>query len=421
MQAKRSIIKANAPAYHRASKKRKSELLNDLVKATHMHRKHIACLVRNTGKARYTPQGIKLVGDPTVTYLHRRGRKKIYTEELIPYLEILWALSGFRSSVHLVYFIRHNQDLLFEKPPDFEELSKEMKKKILTLLKAAPKAKEKLLKISPATVDRLLRATRERCRLAHKYKPHPHASVIKKQIPVESYFDKPKKGPVGYVELDLVHHCGSNPKGGFCYTLTAVEINTAWTELRVLRNKAQVWTHKALVDVEQTVPFEIHSQHVDNGPEFINGHLFRWTQARGIRYTRSRDYHKNDAPYVESRHWTMVRSYVGYRRYDTEKEYRILEPLMRFISLKHNYFMPTMKVIKKERIGAKVRKKYEIDTPFNRVLKRQEVAEEKKKDLQEYKASLSYLKIVDLITQLQKKLDEAYRKKYSPILEDEVA
>jgi len=211
----------------------------------------------------------------------------------------------------------------------------------------------------------------------------------------------------------LVHHCGSDPRGGFCYTLSAVEINTAWTELRVLRNKAQTWTARALVDIERTVPFRIHSQHVDNGPEFINAHVYNYTQERGIRYTRSRDYQKNDAPYVESRHFTTVRSYVGYRRYNTEAEYRILDKLMPLISVKHNYFMPTMKLIKKTRIAGKIRKKYVIETPLNRVLSAPEaqVSTEKKQTLREYKASRSYLKIVDEINRLQKKLDSAYHAK----------
>jgi len=217
-----------------------------------------------------------------------------------------------------------------------------------------------------------------------------------------------------------VHHCGADPRGGFCYTLSAVEINTAWTELRVLRNKAQIWTHKDLVDIERTVPFRSHSQHVDNGPEFINAHIYNYTQARGIRYTRSRDYHKNDRPYVESRHWTTVRSFVGYRRYDTDQVYRILKKLMPLISVKHNCFMPTMKLIEKTRIGGKVRKKYAIEIPFNRVLSAPEaqVSAEKKETLREYKASLSYLKLIDEINRLQKKLDAAYYNKHNVLWKD---
>lgn len=140
---------------------------------------------------------------------------------------------------------------------------------------------------------------------------------------------------------------------------------------------------------------------------------------KALNLRRSRDYHKNDASYVESRHWTMVRSYIGYRRYDTETEYTILERLMPLISLRHNYFIPTMKLVKKERIGGKVRKKYEIDTPFNRILNARAVPAAKKKELREQKSSLSYLKIVDDITKLQKRLDVAYHKKYNSIPEDE--
>jgi len=416
MQAKRSIIKVNAQTYHKAAKKLKSKILNDLVVVTHFHRKYLTGLINKTGKVYYTPQGIKLVGDPTITYTQHRGRKKVYTEELVPYLETLWELSGFRSSIHLVDFIRQNKELLFNKPQDFEELSPEMQKKITKLFTISPEDQIKLLKISSATVDRLLKKTKEACRLAHKYRPHPHASVIKKKIPVESYFDKPKHGPIGYTEIDLVH---PNPRGGFCYTLSEVEINTAWTELRALKNKAQIWTHRALAEIDRVVPFRIHSRHVDNGSEFINAHLLAYTQARGIRLTRSRAYHKNDAPYVESRHWTMVRSYVGYRRYDTEREYAILDPLLRAISLRHNYFMPTMKLVHKKRVGGKVFKKYTVNTPYNRVLNAPVVSEDRKEMLREYKSSLSYFKIIDEIMHLQKKLDETYGKKYNGSFEDE--
>lgn len=300
--------------------------------------------------------------------------------------------------MHLVAFIRNNQPLLYEKPP--EDLSKGMQTKIFKLISADSQSKAKLFKISSATVDRLLKPVRydfersAKYRLKHKYKPHPHASIIKKNIPVESYFDKPKQGRLGYTELDLVHHGGAWTKGSFCYTLSEVEINTSWTELRALRNKARVWTLEALADIDASVPFKIHSRHVDNGSEFINAHVLTYTKQCGINYTRSRAYQKNDAPYVESRHWTTVRCYVGYRRYDTEEEYKILDRLMRLISVKHNYFIPTMKTIQKERVAGKVHKRYDINTPLQRVLNSLEVSQEKKEQLQEYKDSLSYLKPV---------------------------
>lgn len=418
MQTKRSIVKTNARQYRTASKKVESAMLDDLSTTTHFHCKYLTMLLNNTGKVYYTPQGDKLVGDPTITYTHKRGRKKVYTEALVPYLVTLWELSGFRSSIHLVYFIRHNKELLYEKPPDFTAFSKEFKKMILKLLSAPAEYKDKLLKISSASAERRLKPIKAKLKIAHKYKPHPHASVIKKMIPVEPYFKKPK-GKLSYTEVDLVHHCGAFAKGGFCYTLSEVEINTTWTELRALTNKAHTWTQKALTNIDKSMPFRIHTRHSDNGAEFINGHLLAYAREKGIKLTRSRDYHKNDAPYVESRHWTMVRSYLGYRRYDTEAEYTISERLMPLISLRHNYFIPTMKLVHKERIGGKVRKKYEIDTPFNRVLHVPAVTQGKKQELQEYKSTFFYLKIVDEIDKLQKQLDKVYHKKQNPMPEDE--
>lgn len=420
MKTKRSIVKTNASKYHRASKKQRTAILDDLVKVTHYDRKHIAGLIRNTGEVRYTPQGVKLVGDPTVSYMHLRGRKKKYTKEMVPWLKACWVLSTYRSSVHLKAFIDKNQDWILPGIAQqvIDGFPKQIRQDLQPLHSVPPAIQEKLRTISSATMDRLLKPVKDQERLKHNYKPHPHASVLKKQIPVETHFDKPR-GKLGYTELDTVHHCGMMTKGSYCCTLSEVEINTHWTELRALRNKAHQWVYKALVDIDKTVPFKIHSRHVDNGSEFINRPMLTYTQERGIRYTRSREYHKNDAPYVESRHWTLVRCYVGYRRYDADAEYQILVELMPLISLKNNYFMPTMRTIKKVRVGGKVHRKYEIDTPYNRVLKSTEITAESRQELSDRKGSLSYLAVLQKIIKLQLKLDRVYRKKYNPYPEDE--
>ena len=76
----------------------------------------------------------------------------------------------------------------------------------------------------------------------------------------------------------------------------------------------------------------------------------RFCRANGIEFTKSRPYKKNNAPYVESKNWTMVRQYTGWRRYDTEKEYQILKKLTRLITLRHNLFIPQMKIIESKRV-----------------------------------------------------------------------
>lgn len=404
MEDRRKIVKVNAPQYNKAKKKVKSQILRELSETLQKHPKYIASLLRNTGKTIYTPFGIKLIGDPTVTNIHKRGRKKVYGQELVPLLLRLWELVGYRSSIHLVAFLRLNKEMIFNEIPTFKHLPAEIKDKLLT--------------ISSATVERLLKPIKAKLRLKHKYRTNPFASVFKKNIPVEPYFEKPKS-QIGYMELDIVHHCGETTKGEFAYTLTATDITTDWTELRALKNKARIWTKEALEDVYNNVPFLVNTFHVDNDSAFINAHVFNFTEDKGIRYTRSREYKKNDAPYVESKNWTMVRSYTGYRRYDTEEELAILKRLDKLISLRHNYFIPTMKLKKKERVGGKVHKEYDINIPLNRVLNSPEVTAERKRGLIEYKASLSYIAIVKEIESQTKKLDAAYRKKYSITADDE--
>lgn len=390
-------IGENAPKYRKASRKEKTRMLNELEEILHMHRKHIAYLLRNAGRKVYTPKGVKVIADPECSWVSKRGRKKVYTEEIIPPLVKLWRLSGYRSSKHLVAFIRLNKDVIFNHP-EFSSLDEEIK--------------NKLLKISPATVDRLLKPIRDKEEITQRYRKNPHGSYLKKKIPVESYFDKPKD-MFGYVELDLVHHGGESAKGDFAYTLTFTEITTDWTELRALKNRAEVWTHKALKDILDNIPFKVRRFHSDNGTEFINYHLLRFVKERGIEFTRSRPYSKNDAPYVESRNWSMVRVYTGYRRYDTPEELAILEELMKLISLRHNYFIPTLKLVYKERRGGKVHRKYEIDTPFNRMLRSGTIDEEDKKRLIDIRKSLDFVELSRKIEELLKKLDRAYKKKYT--------
>ena len=420
MKAKRSIIKLNAKAYKKASRKLKKEILDDLEKALHLHRKYIITLLNNTGKVYYTPSGIKLVGDPTITYLHKRGRKKKYTQKIVPYLKAIWVLSHYRSSIHLKAFIENNQPWLLAgiKKSDLEGFAKEERMDLAPLVDIPAHIKEQLLNISASTIERLLKPIKDQYKLKHRYRPHPHASVLKKKIPVEPHYNKPT-GRVGYMESDTVYFSGGRSDKGFCLGYVEAEWETDWTESRALRNRAHSWVECAMQDIDRVVPFVVHTRHPDSGSEIINLAIMAYCEARGIRLVRSRPYHKNDNPVVESRNFTLIRSYVGYRRYDTDAEFRILEELLPLISQLHNYFIPTMKLLRRERVGGKVHRVYEIDTPYNRVMRSPDVSEEKKAELRERKAGLSYLKLLQRIHYLQRKLDQAYQNKYNPIPKDD--
>lgn len=397
MRDRMSIISENVGKYRKSRKKGRSQILDELTEILGMNRKYLSFLMRNAGSEVYTPRGVRIIADPRVSRLSGRGRKKVYTDELIPYLVALWKFSGYLSSVHLVAFIEVNQDKIFD---------------LAKLKGISQDIRDKLLSISHATVDRLLKAEKEKLRLKGRYKPNPHSSSIKRSIPIESYHDKPLDR-FGYTEVDLVHHCGQRTVGEFAYTLTCTEITSGWTELRALKNKARVWTLQALSDVNDSLPFKMTGLHVDNGSEFINAHTLRFTQEHGIPLTRSRAYTKNDAPFVESKNWTMVRTYTGYSRYDTPEELAILDQLMRLVSIKHNFFIPTMKIIDKRRDGRKVKKKYSVDTPVYRVITSGKISEDRRKQLIATRQSIDLVALVENIEILQDELANAYQRKYN--------
>jgi hypothetical protein len=389
------IIKHNAKAYQKASKKVKSKMLDELSSMLSMNRHYVGYLLRNTDRVVYRREGTVVITDSRKNYLHQRGRKKVYGKDVLRVVKEIWRISGYVSSKHLVGYIRLNHEILF-RHPDI--------KRLLT-----PGLKEKLLRISASTVDRMLKPYRDKVKISKKYKGNPFSSNLKKSIKVESWFDKPRMA--GYVEVDLVHHCGSSGKGEFIYTLTATEVLTGWTELEPLRNKAMVWTKKALEGIFKRLPVPVRRLHSDNGSEFLNAHIQRLCRKKGIERSRSRPYRKNDAPYVESKNWSMVRVYTGWRRYDTDEEFKILSRLLRLVSLRNNLFMPQMKVVERQRVGGKIRKKYEMDIPLNRVLRLEEVDEKTKAALLELRDSIDIIELAEQIEYLTEELSAAYEKK----------
>ncbi|HBU31377.1 MAG: hypothetical protein ACP5K6_03425 [Dictyoglomus sp.] len=71
-----------------------------------------------------------------------------------------------------------------------------------------------------------------------------------------------------------------------------------------------------------------------------------------------------------------MRRAVGYFRYNTEKELKFLNELYQYYRLFVNFFLPVVKLVKKERRGSKVIKSYDKPkTPYERVLECEEIEE----------------------------------------------
>jgi len=179
-----------------------------------------------------------------------------------------------------------------------------------------------------------------------------------------------------------------------------------------LQNKAQRWVHEAIEEIATVLPFPLLGLDSDNGAEFINMHLFRYCTERGITFTRSRPYRKNDNCYVEQKNWPVVRQSVGYARYDTAPELEALGELYGVLRLYVNFFQPQMKLVSKTRRGAKVTKRFDLArTPYQRVLASPEVGEDAKRELRKTYLALNPAQLKrDLATCQARLLDLARTK-----------
>ena len=163
----------------------------------------------------------------------------------------------------------------------------------------------------------------------------------------------------------------------------------------------------ALQDVRKRLPFDLKGIDSDNGSEFINAHLLSYCQAEGLVFTRSRSYQKNDNCHVEQKNFTAVRNFVGYSRYDSPEELELLNELYSYLRLYLNFFHPQMKLVRKERIGARVKKQYDLpQTPYQRLLTMDEISADRKKKLQATYEQLNPFALKRSIDKLQVKLQK---------------
>lgn len=230
--------------------------------------------------------------------------------------------------------------------------------------------------------------------------------MLKNQIPVRTFSQWDEQRP-GFLEIDLVGHEGGDPCGEFIQSLDAVDICTGWVELDAVRNKAQKWVFEAIDDIKIRLPFDLLGLDSDNGTEFINDHLYRYCIENRITFTRARKYRKNDNCYVEQKNYSVVRKYVGYFRYDTAEELKVLKELYGHLRLYINFFQPVMKQISKTRIGSKVMKKYDKPkTPYQRILESSHVSEDKKDALKRQYEKLNPAELHRQMQRLQNSLYE---------------
>ena len=263
---------------------------------------------------------------------------------------------------------------------------------------------EKLLRISPSTMDRL-RAGSRRSPPKRRGFTKP-GTLLKDRIPIRTWADWTEDRS-GFCEMDLVDHSGGKIIRGadHAWTLCFTDVKTAWTECVAVRNKAQVHVFAAIKQARQRLPFPLLGIDSDNGSEFINDQLYRYCVQEKITFTRGRAGRKNDNAHVEQKNWSIVRRTVGYHRYDTPQQLELLNTLYALLHLYRNFFMPVMKLKEKVRIGSKVKRIYDDpQTPYARVLADPHVPEPFKAELREAYGHLDLIYLRLRINELQDQL-----------------
>jgi len=270
-----------------------------------------------------------------------------------------------------------------------------------------------LLSISPRQIDRRLRAkkTQRKRRIYGRTKP---GHLLKHHIPVKT--DSWEVTSPGFTEVDLVSHSGNSGAGEFAHTLNVTDIHTTWTESRAVLGRGQATIEGALQEVEKALPFRLLGVDSDNGSEFINWHLQAWCQRKGIQLTRGRPYKKDDNAHVEQKNWTHVRKLLGWDRYDSLAAVEALNDLYRHeLRLWLNLFLPSVKLVKKVRVGSKLRRVYDTpQTPLQRVASSPQAHAARVAELQSLRESLNPFALAKAIDQKLEHIYELANRRLSP-------
>lgn len=345
MAERKVVTAAIRSRYQRASKKEKGKILAEFIELTGYHRVYARAVLRTGAR--------KMVREkPTAAESKSAMEKsrKVYDQQVLLILRQLWMILDYICGKRLVAILPE----VLRRLEYFGEL------------KVEPAVRAKLLRISAATIDRLLRTERRKHELRGRGSTKP-GTLLKKQIPLRTFSEWNEQRP-GFVEIDLVGHDGGLVQGDYLQTLDMTDIYSGWTEVQAVPNKAQVWVFAALKELRARLPFPLRGIDSDNGSEFINADLLQYCQQERLTFTRSRPYRKNDNCYVEQKNYTMVRRHVGYQRLTGPEQLALVNKLYEYLRLYTNYFQPLMKLKSKERHGSQVKKTYEVaQTPYQRL------------------------------------------------------
>ena len=375
MHSRNEYLKVIKESYFKArNRKEKTQLLDEYCRNTGQSRKYVIWKIH---RAVFKPK-------------QRKKRKETYDGQVTAALAKIWGIFDYPCGQRLKPLLETEVERLRQ----FGEIE------------ITDEVSLKLKLMSPATIDRKLKHQREFLHLLRaKGGPKP-GYILKQKIPIR--LTEWDTSQVGYVEADLVVHCGSSTLGEYINTVSSTDVSSGWWEGEGIMGKSQEHSFGALKKIRKRTPFEWKGLDSDNGGEFINQILYKYCRREGLEFTRSRANRKNDNAYIEEKNWTHVRKVFGYLRYDTYEELAIMNDLYRNeLRLYKNFFQPVMKLQSKERIGGKVKRRYEAaKTPYQRLIESNQLPGGVGEELKEIYLSLNP---AELKRNIDAKLAELYK------------
>jgi hypothetical protein len=330
-QTTREYLARMRERYERADRAAKSQLLDEVCAVTGYHRKAVIRRLRRS----------------VVRRVGRRGRPVRYGPRVVGALRQIWEAAGYPWSVRLRALL-----------PTWLPWA-------VRRWKIPRDVAEKLRTMSPRQMDRCLQPFKKELRTRQYGRTKP-GTLLKQQIPLKT--DRWDVAVPGFTEIDLVAHSGDRADGDFLHSLNVTDIHTTWVDTRAVMGKSQLHVQRALEQLRHRLPFRLRGIDSDNGAEFINHHLRRYCEAQRIQFTRGRPYKKDDNAHIEQKNWTHVRKLLGYVRYDSEAALVAINALYDELCVLQNLFLPSVKLVEKQRVGARLRRRYDTPrTPFERV------------------------------------------------------
>jgi hypothetical protein len=374
MNARKQYLEAVGEEYRRAEAGSKGRLLDEAEKRTGLNRKY---LIRVLNHPR--PPGAR----------KQRRRRATYGAAVVTALIELWDIFEQPCGQRMVAVLRRELDRLRK----------------LGEIRCSDAVAGQLQKISPSTVDRLLRREKQVRQLRRTRNPNVQRLIYQKvPVKVAAEWDTSE---IGNVQVDFVGHGGRSTGGDYIHTISTVDIATNWWEGQAIAVRSQQATKEGLSEIQKRVPFGIRELHPDNDSALVNDLLWDWTRQEKIRLSRSRPYKKNDNAWVEQKNWTHVRKVVGYRRFDTTRELRLLNEIYGVLRLYKNFCLPTIRLRSKTRVEGRIKRSYEKpSTPFERLMESRQVKGKTKQELRQTYESLNPAALHRRLTELREELEE---------------